>query len=237
MILGRTREVKSIFIAGTDTGVGKTMVTGMLADYLLENDRTVITQKWIQVGCGRLPRDIDTHLKLMKRRREDFEKYLPLMTPYLFKLAASPHLAARRDKRSISVDRIKRSFASLTKDFDTVLVEGTGGVLVPVNETMLLIDIVRELGLPVLLVAGNKLGAINHTLLSIEALRSRGIKVAGLIFNNISKGTERSILKDNPRIVEILTKMKVLGVLPYARGMGLMQKKFAPIGERIVSLL
>ena len=105
----------------------------------------------------------------------------------------------------------------MEKKFDCVVVEGIGGALVPYNSKNLVIDIAKELNLPVLLVAGNKLGAINHILLTLEALESRKLEILGIIFNNLEE-QDRTILRDNPRIVEKLSKVKVLGIFPWISG-------------------
>ena len=228
---------KAIFVAGTDTRVGKTIVTGLLGRLLIKNNHKVITQKWVQTGSGRFSQDICRHMKLMKKKKTDYKGYLPLMSPYTFKFASSPHLAGRLEGAVINIDTIKKSLACLFKNFDTVIIEGTGGLLVPLNEDRLLIDAIKELRLPVLLVAGNRLGTINHTLLSIEALRARNVKIMGIIFNNTTNDTDEIILKDNPRIVKTLTDMEVLGILPYARNMDLLYRYFAPIGNKIIRML
>ena len=206
--------MKSIFIAGTDTGVGKTVITGLLARCLIERGYSVVTQKWVQTGSSQ---DIDIHLKMMDRRRRDYARHLNSMVPYSFKVASSPHLAAKMEGKRLSIDRINRSFEALRRDFDFVLVEGTGGLSVPLNKKMLLIDLVKRLRIPVLLVSENRLGTINHTVLSIEALKSRGIKILGIIFNTLSNNIDNRILRDNPEIVRALTGINILGILPYLK--------------------
>ena len=229
--------MRAIFVAGTDTCVGKTIVTGLLGSLLIDNDYRVITQKWVQTGSGRFSQDIRRHMKLMEKEEADYSDYLPLMSPYTFKFASSPHLAGRLEGAAINIDTIKRSLAGLFKHFDTVIIEGTGGLMVPLSEDRLLVDFIKELRLPVLLVAGNKLGAINHALLSIEALRARNIKIIGTIFNNTANDVDKIILKDNPRMVGALTGTEVFGTLPYARNMNLLRKHFAPIGNKIINKL
>ena len=174
-----------VFVSGTDTGVGKTTVTRMLARSLLLKGYKVATQKWVETG--------------VKKSGAIFA----------FKLAASPHLAAKLEGKTIKIGKIKRALRKLSKKHDFVIVEGTGGLLVPLTPTKLLIDVVKELKIPVLLVAANRLGAINHTLLSVEALRSRRMKILGVVFNNISRDENKLILKDNPRIVK-----KLIGGIP-----------------------
>jgi dethiobiotin synthetase len=231
---GKRPLLKAIFVTGTDTGVGKTLITGYLARYLSDKGYSVITQKWIQTGCKRgIPEDIKTHIKLIGRGIGKVKEFLPHVAPYAFKPACSPHLAAKIENKKINAEKIKKSFRFLSKKFDFVIVEGVGGALVPFNERKLVIDIAKELDLPVLVVAGNKLGAINHTLLTIEALNSRKIKIIGAVFNNIGKG-EKYILKDNPDIVKRLSGQKVLGILPYGKADGKLYQKFIPIGQEIV---
>src|SRR5208337_2154830 len=113
--------------------------------------------------------------------------------------------------------RLLRSLVYLSGHFDIVVVEGTGGLMVPVNRKRLLIDWVREFRLPVLLVAGNRLGAINHTLLSLEALKSRKMQVLGVVFNTTEQGTDKRILADNPAAVKALSGERVFGTLEYSK--------------------
>ncbi|MFA5143219.1 MAG: dethiobiotin synthase [Candidatus Omnitrophota bacterium] len=179
------RRAGVIFVAGTNTGVGKTFITKLIARRLSARGCKVATQKWVETG--------------VKRSR----------AVYSFKIAASPHLAARCEKKAINIKKIKTALKKLSKKNDFVIVEGTGGLLVPLTEKKLLIDVVKELKIPVLLVSANKLGAINQTLLSLEALRARRMKLLGIVFNNISKRENSLILKDNPRIVK-----KFIGKVP-----------------------
>ena len=229
--------MRAIFIAGTDTGVGKTAVSGLLGRYLLGKGCRAVTQKWIQTGNGNLPNDIDTHLDWMKMRRADYDEHVSSMEPYTFRFAASPHLASRLEKRKISMSIIKKSFDHLSKHFDYIIIEGSGGLLVPLGGRLLLIDLIRQMRLRVLLIAGNRLGAINSTLLSVEALKSRRIPITGIIFNNNQKNQESLILKDNPKIVNSLTGVEILGTLPYEKSRELLYKRFTPIGDRIMEII
>lgn len=224
-----------IYVTGTDTGVGKTVITGLLGRYLKETGYRVITQKWIETGVGKSPSDIDLHLRLIKMQKKDIKDYLPYVSCYTFRFASSPHLAASLEKRRVRTDRIKKSFRFLSKRFDFVIVEGLGGALVPLSGKRLVIDIAKELGLPVLVVAGNKLGAINHTVLTVEAIKKRGMKIVGIIFNNLYKRGDKIILRDNPRIIKRLTGEVALGTLAHSKDKELLYKTFAPIGKRIIT--
>jgi dethiobiotin synthetase len=219
--------MKAIFVTGTDTGSGKSIVAGLLAEYLACKGKSVITQKWVATGPGN---DIRTHRKIMGTAFLESKK---ILTPYRFKLAASPHLAAYYERRPIKKGLIKNAFLVLSRRYEIVVVEGTGGVLVPISRKSFLIDIVRDLNLPVLLVSHNRLGAVNHTLLSIEALKNRGINIIGVVFNNLSR-TKKVILEDNQKIIREISGIKVLGVLRKSDNMGALKEQFKIIGDNLV---
>jgi len=224
--------MRAIFIAGTDTGVGKTVICGLLARHLVNKGLRVVTQKWVQTGCSNFSKDVLLQQKIIGKKNNDFKNYSQFTCPYIFKPAVSPHLAARLEKKKINPQEIKKSFQLLSREFDYVIVEGTGGLLVPFNEKQLLVEIVKELGLPILLVVQNKLGAINHTLLAIEALRGRKIKLLGIVFNNL-KGEEKKVLKDNPRIIRSISKSRIFGSMPWKKDFNKLFREFTPIGEKI----
>lgn len=225
--------MKGIFITGTDTSVGKTIITAFLAKYMLEKGCNVITQKWVQTGCSRfLLSDAGFHLKIMgcgKNYIKGFEDYI---VPYMFRTPSSPHLASSIENKKIRAAKIINSYKVLSKRFDFVIVEGSGGVVVPLDRRVLLIDLAQEAGLPVLIVAQNKLGAINHTLLAVEALRLRKMDILGIAFNNPREEDAR-IIKDNPRIIEALTGENILGVLPWIEKPEKLYEHFVPIAEKI----
>ncbi len=206
--------MKALFVTGTDTGVGKTIVCGLLGRFLSNNGYRVIIQKWIQTGSNNSLKNVNIC--------------------YTFKYPASPHLAAGLEKRRINAGKIKKSFKFLKKEFDFVIVEGIGGALVPFNKKRFVIDIAKELYLPVLIVVANKLGAINHTLLTIEAVKKRNMKIMGVIFNNRYKSTGKIISEDNAKIVKALSGEKILDILPYSKDKNQLYKAFLPIGGKIL---
>jgi len=235
--------MSAIFVAGTDTGVGKTVVTGLLARHLAMQGYGVATQKWIQTGGSS---DLDEHLRWMGRTRGEFRGFLRAMSPCALPAPASPHLAAELGGTRILESRIRRSLEILSEHFDFVIIEGSGGLMVPVSRKRLLIDWVRELGLPVLLVAGNRLGAINHTLLSLETLETRKMEILGVIFNNLQglrslKGVKAPdplrnvVLEDNPKVVRALSGQSVLGVLPWMERPEALQRRFTRMGQKVLA--
>jgi dethiobiotin synthetase len=222
---------KGLFIAGTDTDIGKTVVTGLLAEYLSERGISVITQKWAQTGRSSHDDDVSRHFPVSGTRKNIPEKYRSLMVPYSFDLAASPHLASASEGVEISSEKIRESFRTLSEDFDIVLVEGTGGLLVPITESELAIDILGSLNLDVILVVGNRLGAINQALLSIEALKRRGINLQGIIFNRFSPDGDETVLDDNRRIITLFSGAEDLGEVPYETDPVIRTEMFGPIGR------
>lgn len=241
--------MSGIFICGTDTGVGKTVVTGLLAKYLLEKGLNAVTQKWIQTGSGDKDLiDNDYHYQLIGNAMQtttktrvkekildsNITKYKSYIIPYRFAIPASPHLAAKLEGKKISVRKIIECFKTLEKNFDFVIVEGTGGLLVPISEKVLIIDIVKKIDLPVVIVSGNRIGTINHTLLTIEALRKRNLKVLGIIFNSTSRNENKIILEDNPKIVKKISRCEILGVLPFKKNVDKLYDEFKLIGEKII---
>lgn len=230
-------RIKGIFITGTDTGVGKTIATGLLARYLLDKGYSVITQKWIQTGCGRsVSTDIRVHFEIMGRDTGDLKGYEPFVSPYKFKIASSPHLASEIENKRINPGRIIKAFKFLSDKFDFIIVEGIGGALVPFNKKSFVIDIAKELDLPVLVVALNKLGAINHTLLTIEALEKRKLKILGVMFNNLKK-EDKKITYNNPIIIKTFSNERVFGTLPWIENYNALYREFIPIGNKIYKVL
>lgn len=227
--------MKVVFVTGTDTEVGKTLVCGLLARFFNEQGLRVVTQKWIQTGSeDDVPEDIATHLCLMDRDVAHIEPFRADVCPYQFKMPASAHLASEMEHCAIDPKKIKRSTAKLKQAFDRVIVEGLGGALVPYSRKDLVLDLVQTLDLPVIVVARNKLGAINHTLLTLEALQARGLTILGTVFNS-SEYEDAHIAQDNPQIVADLTGQPILGTLPWTKELYALHDAFEPIGAAIAS--
>lgn len=175
-----------IFITGIDTDIGKTIATGLMAAFLLQKKRRVITQKMVQTGCETIAEDIETHRKLMNSPLLDADKS-GLTCPYLFRHAASPHLAARMEGVEINPGKILAATEKLAEQHEIVLIEGAGGLFVPLNRETFIIDYVEKNQYPVILVSSSRLGSINHTLLSIEALQKRDIPLKGFVYNRFGE--------------------------------------------------
>lgn len=188
------------FVSGIDTDAGKSYCTAWLAQEMSREGQRVITQKFIQTGNTGHSEDIDLHRRLMGTG------YLPedregLTMPEIFSYPCSPHLAARIDGRPIDFDKIERATLELARRYDTVLVEGAGGLMVPLTETYLTIDYITEKAYPLIFVTSGKLGSINHTLLSFEAIRNRGIRLDTVLYNLYPTTEDTTILDDTMRYI------------------------------------
>ena len=170
------------FISGIDTGIGKTIVTGLLARTLLRRGVDVITVKMVQTGNDGFSEDLDLHRRMMGVGRfpEDDEG---LTAPQIFKFPSSPQLAASLEGRRVDVDRIASAVGECAKRHQVVLVESAGGLCVPLDDDTLSVDLAARCGWPLVLVTCGRLGSINHALLSLEAAKARGMAVAGVIHN------------------------------------------------------
>lgn len=192
-------DSKSIFITGIDTDAGKSYATAWLALRLKEAGRNVITQKFIQTGNDGFSEDIQLHRRLTGQVPLP-EDAAHLTAPVIFTYPASAQLAAQIDGREIDLTVIDHAREELEQRYDTVLVEGAGGLMVPITDTEFTIDYVCSRHLPVVLVTNSRLGSINHTVLSLEALKRRNIDVIGVIYNHYFD-TAPEIAADSRRFV------------------------------------
>jgi dethiobiotin synthetase len=169
------------FITGTDTGVGKTLVTQALLHVLRRTHARVVGMKPVAAGAENgCNEDV-----LALRAASSFEAPIERVNPYLLRAPVSPHIAARREGVVIEPSRIVDACNGLRASADAVLVEGAGGFRVPLADTLDGADLAVALGLPVVLVVGLRLGCLNHALLSAEAIASRGLHLAGWVGNHI----------------------------------------------------
>lgn len=222
---------KSLFITGTNTGVGKTVVCGCLARFFKLQGINVGIQKWVSTGNKNTSEDIEYCLKMLGGKREEIDP--THISPYTFDFPSSPHLAAELEEKKINIDKIKKSYHTLQQRHDLLLVEGVGGVMVPLTRDYFLIDLVAELALPVLIVTHSGLGTINHTLLTIEALKKRDIKILGMVFNFAGEGN-RIIEEDNIKIISHLGGIQSFGSLPKVDSREALIREFDQIGENIL---
>jgi dethiobiotin synthetase len=188
----------TLCFCGIDTGIGKSVATGLTARYLLEQDKPVITQKLVQTGCSGRPEDIVTHRRLMETGWLE-EDEQGLTCPYCFSFPGSPHLAARLAGKTIDPVKIGAATRQLEKKYHWTLLEGAGGLLVPFNDDLTQLDYLASQHCPLVLVTSSRLGSINHTLMSLEILQTRKLRLAGLVYNLFAGGPDE-IVRDSLRL-------------------------------------
>ena len=189
------------FVTGIGTDVGKSWATGWLARRMMEAGETVITQKFIQTGNTGRSEDIEVHRQLMGTGMTEDDREM-LTAPEIFSYPCSPHLAARIDKRPIDFGKIERATRELSHRYDTVLVEGAGGLMVPLTEDFLTIDYIAEKQYPLIFVTSGKLGSINHTLLSFEAIKNRDIALDTVLYNLYPTVEDKTIQEDTMKYIK-----------------------------------
>ena len=204
--------MKCIFVAGTDTAVGKTMVAGALASALRIRGLRVGVMK--PISCG--ARDDARFLMDCAGVRDPMDQ----VNPIFLKHPLSPNVAASLEKVRIDLKKIKSAWGSFKDQYDFLVIEGCGGLLVPVTGRFFVMDLIPLLRARTVLVSRSGLGAINHCLLSLEALRRRKARVAGIIFNRLRGGPLSLAEKTNPRVISRTGKTPALGLFPYMKSCG-----------------
>lgn len=199
----------SVFVTGTDTGVGKTFISVVLIELLQQQGLKVVGMKPIASGCEPTVEGLrnDDALKLSQQSNVDLP--YDLINPYAFEPAIAPHIAAKQAGIEIELDKIQQNYTLIKQQADVVVVEGAGGWLVPLNNTQTMADLAVLLALPVILVVGIRLGCINHALLTVKAIESTGLKLQGWVANHIE------VTEQANEIVQTLTQHIVAPCLGY----------------------
>ena len=223
-----------IFVCGTDTDVGKTAVCAVIGRIYLDLGLKVRYQKWVSTGNKAFSEDAVSVYRFWGLTR--FPHPGSPETPYCFPFPASPHLASSLENGHIAPDVIVRAFNAITDDDSLAIIEGVGGALVPLNRDLLLADLVKELDLPVLIVARAGVGTINHTLLTVEALKKRNIRIAGILLNETGKSSPL-VARDNMEIIQRFTSVRVLGLLPFAPDLEPLLEDMRPVALELREIL
>ncbi len=191
-------EHSVIAVTGIDTDIGKTVATGLLGRYLLGQGKRVITQKLVQTGCVGMAEDILTHRRLMDQELQPEDRQ-GLTCPYVFAKPCSPHLAASLAGQVIDPAVIRQATRTLAARYELVLLEGAGGLLVPLTAELTFLDYLEQEACPLIVVSTPHLGSINHTLSVLELARNRGLTVLGIIYNRYQE-SDPVIAEDSARI-------------------------------------
>ncbi len=214
-----------IFITGTDTGVGKTVVACGLAALLRESGYRVGVMKPAETGCEERDGKLFPQDAYLLKEASGCEEPLEKICPYRLRDPLTPSMAAEREGVKIDISLLDRIYGEISAAHDITLVEGAGGLLSPILPSFTYADLARVLKLPLLVVAPNRLGVINHLLLTLEHASSHGLRVLGYAFDRLT--AEPSLAADTNREALLsLTAVPCLGEIPYIEN----------VGSRIVSL-
>ncbi len=198
----KKRKSRKIFITGTDTGVGKTIVTLAIALYLQKKGIDIKVVKPIETGCKPTCEDINLYTQFLGK--EKVRNY------FSYEYPAAPWTSARMSGENIDFEKIVNNLTN--EDGEIILIEGAGGLLVPITEDKTYLDLILALEIPVIIVAGNKLGVINHTLLTVSVLAKYNIN--GIIILNDIEDSDPLLLKDNLFSIKQFSSFPVVGRFP-----------------------
>lgn len=207
--------MRNLFVTGTDTGVGKTLVAAALLRGFRQRGLRVAGMKPVASGCERTPAGLRNEDALALQAQSSAHWPYATVNPFAYEPPIAPHVAAAEAGVPIDFDTIAACYRQLDADSDLVVVEGAGGWLVPLAGERTIADLAASLGLDVVLVVGLRLGCLNHAFLSAEAIAARGLTLAGWVANTVDPGYER--LEANLATLDARLPAPRLGLVPHVR--------------------
>lgn len=206
---------KGIFITGTDTGVGKTVIACALSIALKDRGYSVGVMKPVETGCKKSGKRLIPLDSIFLKKASGSRDSLDLINPFRFKRPLAPAVASELEGISIDITHILKSYETLKKRHEIVIVEGAGGILVPIYKDYLFLDLIRDMYIPVVVVARPGLGTINHTLLTVRCAIEHGIPVIGFIINHTKNSRSDPSEKTNPLVIKRLSNVPLIGNFPF----------------------
>jgi dethiobiotin synthetase len=200
---------RGVFVTATDTGAGKTAVTAGIA--------AVLRRRGVDVGVFKPVSSGGAADARLLAKAAGVTHALELVNPVRLAAPLSPNVAAEMEGRQVPLEPILDAYRRLAGLHDTVLVEGVGGLLVPIRDDLLVADLAARLDLPLLVVARAALGTINHTLLTLEAATRRNLEIKGVVYNTTTPGDPRAA-RTSPDVIARLSGVRSMGILPYDSG-------------------
>jgi len=213
--------MKGYFITGTDTNVGKTVATAVLGLLFQQKNKKVGVMKPIATGGKEIDGALCSDDALFLKKTLKLTTPLERINPVCLRHPLSPKVAADQTGHEIDITKIHSAFAyeKDTTKADIMLIEGIGGILVPIKHDYLVVDMIKDFGFPVIIVARAGLGTINHTMLTTSFLKQEKIPIAGIIFNHSQKTTPGLAERTNPREIQRLSGLPILGEIPFIEDM------------------
>ena len=206
---------KGFFVTGTDTGVGKTVIAGGLAAMLKSQGLDVGVMKPVATGGKEIDGRIISEDAAFLMNMIDCQDPYDLVNPVCLAPALAPTVAARLSNKVIDMETVWKSFETLRAKHEFMIIEGIGGLLVPLSENFYVVDMAKRMNLPLIIVSRSGLGTINHTLLTISCALNKGLKIEGIIINNPDETCAGVAEKTNPSEIERCSGIPILGVIPY----------------------
>lgn len=224
------RTKPGVFITGTDTGVGKTLVAVGLALVLKERGVKVGVMKPVATGCYGHEKNLVSQdaVCLLEASQNEYPR---LTNPVRFRNALAPNVAATIERKEIVLEKIYDAYRQLQKHYDFIIVEGIGGLLVPLTNDYFIANLIKDFNLPIVVVARNVLGTINHTLLTIDAAVIRGFEIRGVIFNRVPKVNYSLAETTNPKVIHDISGVPILGSLPEMEELNMDHCQFGNLKE------
>jgi dethiobiotin synthetase len=203
-----------LFVTGTDTGVGKTLVAAALANWFDRRGVRIGVCKPIATGCAHRREGLVSEDAEFLAHCANARQPLDLICPQRYAEPLAPAVAAQRAGRPVDWAVVQRSIDLIAQESDRMIIEGVGGVMVPLDDRHTVLDLMASLGMPAVVVARAALGTINHTLLTLQALRTKGIRIAGVVINGYPAESPGIAEETNPQVIERWGMVKVLCILP-----------------------
>jgi dethiobiotin synthetase len=232
------KKTNAFLITATDTGVGKTFVASGITRQLIDKGVKTVAMKPVETGCdkiiqGRLVGEDAIALKKAAQSDEPFEA----INPYALRHPLAPSVAAELEGVAIDRHKIIHVFLALMNRYEMVVVEGAGGLMTPIYQDYLFVDMAKDMELPIVVVARAGLGAINHSLLTLHAARSQGLKICGVVLNQSSPAPVGAAEKTNPSVIATLGKTRILAVIPYESAHSALDGMFNRLTDNILDAL
>jgi len=208
---------KGFFITGTDTGVGKTIITGALILGLRLLGIKACGMKPVETGCLREGDVLVPSDGMFIKTIAHMEESVHLVSPCCFEKPLAPLTASQIEGTTVDIEKIRKAYAQLRVIYDAVVVEGIGGLMVPVRQDYFVLDLAKDFGLPVIVVSKPGLGTINHTMLTVTHAIKEGIDVAGIIINYSLPPENTPAEKTNPDVLKKVSPVPLIGIFPYLK--------------------
>ena len=213
--MNQHKRAKGFFVTGTDTGVGKTILTVALLKLMKTFGLKVCGMKPVESGCVRENEELIPSDGEFIKTAGQLEEPLSTISPCRFEHPLAPLAASRLEGVLVDLEKIQTTYTHLSSQYDALIVEGVGGLLVPVTENYSVLDLAKDFGLPVIVVARTGLGTLNHTMLTVNYALKEGLTVAGVIMNESLPPANTLAERTNEEILMKISPVPLFGVFPY----------------------